>query len=82
MQNKLASVPGLDVRRYFSLSVWCFTNFNLYRQRYDSTRYVGRGGTIQAGIDWVPTSMTAYLAGGMFYNGSWGRCRIVLAAVR
>ncbi len=26
----------------------------------------------QAGIDWVPTSMTAYLAGGMFYNGSPG----------
>ena len=22
-----------------------------------------------AGLDWVPTSMTAYLAGGMFYSG-------------
>lgn len=22
-----------------------------------------------AGIEWVPTSMTAYLAGGMFYSG-------------
>ncbi len=75
-------MPGLDVRRYFSLSVWCLRIFNLYRQRYDSTRYVGRGEQYQAGIDWVPTSMTAYLAGGCFYNGCWGRCRIVLVAVR
>lgn len=36
----------------------------------------------QVGNEWVPTSMTAYLAGGMFYSGCWGRCRIVLAAVR
>lgn len=36
----------------------------------------------QVGNEWVPTSMTAYLAGGMFYSGCWGRCRIVLAAVQ
>lgn len=35
-----------------------------------------------AGIEWVPTSMTAYLAGGCFYSGCSGRCRIVLAVVR
>lgn len=35
----------------------------------------------QVGNEWVPTSMTAYLAG-MFCSGCWGRCRIVLAAVR
>ncbi len=36
----------------------------------------------QVGNEWVPTSMTAYLAGGCFCSGCWGRCRIVLAAVR
>lgn len=35
-----------------------------------------------AGMEWVPTSMTAYLAGGMFYSGFLGRCRTVLAVVR
>ncbi|VFS41663.1 Chloramphenicol resistance pump Cmr [Serratia liquefaciens] len=36
----------------------------------------------QVGNEWVPTSMTAYLAGGMFLQWLLGRCRIVLAAVR
>ncbi len=35
------------------------------------------------GNEWVPTSMTAYLAGGMFFcSGCWGRFRIASAAVR
>ncbi len=36
----------------------------------------------QVGNEWVPTSMTAYLAGGMFCSGCWGRCRIVSAVDR
>ncbi len=34
------------------------------------------------GNEWVPTSMTAYLAGGMFYSGCWARFRTASAAVR
>lgn len=82
MQNKLASGAA-----------WTSgVTFPLCLVLYEFSTYIGNDmiqpGMLvvveqyQAGIDWVPTSMTAYLAGGMFYNGSWGRCRIVLAAVR
>ncbi len=60
-------MPGLDVRRYF---------FPLCLVLYEFSTYIGNDmiqpGMLavveqyQAGIDWVPTSMTAYLAGGMF----------------
>ncbi len=72
-------MPGLDVRRYFSLLSGALRIFNLYRQRYDSTRLLAVVEQYQAGIDWVPTSMTHIWRAGCFYNGSWGRCRIVLS---
>ncbi len=84
MQNKLAS--GVRLGRQALLFPLCLV-------LYEFSTYIGNDmiqpGMLavveqyQAGIDWVPTSMTAYLAGGMFFTmAPRGRCRIVLAAVR
>ncbi|MGU0016846.1 MdfA family multidrug efflux MFS transporter [Escherichia coli] len=72
MQNKLAS--GARLGRVGVTFPFCLV-------LYEFSTYIGNDmiqpGMLavveqyQAGIDWVPTSMTAYLAGGMFYNGSW-----------
>lgn len=67
MQNKLAS--GARLGRQALLFPLCLV-------LYEFSTYIGNDmiqpGMLavveqyQAGIDWVPTSMTAYLAGGMF----------------
>lgn len=67
MQNKLASGAGLGRQALL---------FPLCLVLYEFSTYIGNDmiqpGMLavveqyQAGIDWVPTSMTAYLAGGMF----------------
>lgn len=67
MQNKLAS--GVRLGRQALLFPLCLV-------LYEFSTYIGNDmiqpGMLavveqyQAGIDWVPTSMTAYLAGGMF----------------
>ena len=85
MQNKLAS--GARLGRQALLFPLCLV-------LYEFSTYIGNDmiqpGMLavveqyQAGIDWVPTSMTAYLAGGMFlcWHRLWsGSLLMVLAVV-
>ncbi len=75
MQNKLAS--GARLGRQALLFPLCLVlyEFSTYiGNDMIQTRMLAVVEQYQAGIDWVPTSMTAYLAGGMFLQWLLGRC--------